>query len=202
MNVVIAIAAWSTCAALLVLTVACQRPKWQWLRNLKYHDVVSFIPAWTFFAPRPGTTDTRVLWRDCLRDGTVSPWRELLPPSAGLVRAVWNPLKRQTKLLTDVGPMVVRMAMANPDSELTLISLPYLIMLHRVMAIEASPLVEARQFLVVQTTGTGVGEDTLRPLFASRWHALASSDALTASSPRASRDNARTRPVAATSARP
>jgi hypothetical protein len=175
--------AWGICIVLLALTIACQRPRAKFLQDLKYRDVAAFIPSWSFFAPNPGTTDTRVLWRERLVGGSLSPWHELLPPTGGALRGLWNPTKRQRKLLTDVGPMVVRMVMQNPKSEYTLISLPYLIMLHRVMSLPASPLVAARQFVVVQTTHEGTGEGELRPLFASRWHAVEHAGALVTDGP-------------------
>jgi hypothetical protein len=169
---IIDVLVWLVCISLLLLTIICQRPRWKPLQTLKYNDLAAFIPAWTFFAPNPGTTDTRILWREMLFGGSISPWHEVLPPNNGPLRPVWNPTKRQRKLITDVGPMVLCLAHTNPKSEYTLISLPYLIILHRVMSLPASPIVCARQFLVVQTTHEGAGEGEMHPLFASRWHAL------------------------------
>lgn len=94
-----------------------------------------------------------------------------MPPVSGAIRAVWNPSKRQRKLLTDAGPMVIRLILQNPNSEYTLVSTPYLILLNYVMNRPGSPWVTARQFLVVQTTHEGTGEGEFQPLFASRWHA-------------------------------
>jgi hypothetical protein len=164
--------AWSICVGLLLLTIACQRTWWKPLQALKCRDVAVFIPSWMFFAPYPRTTDTRVLWRERLIGGSVGAWHELLPPVGGVLRAVWNPAKRERKLLNDIESSVLRMALDHPNSEYTLISLPYLIMLHRVMSLPASPLVCARQFLVIQTKNEGTGEGEIRPLFASHWHAL------------------------------
>jgi hypothetical protein len=163
---------WMVSATLLVTTVVCQRPMAAWVRTVKYHDIVAFVPSWTFFAPNPGTTDTRVLWRECTVDGAVSPWHDLLPPTGGLLRAVWNPLKRQHKLLTDTGPMVVRAALRNPTSDAVLVGLPYLLLLNRVMSLPSSTLAVSRQFLVVQTRHDGVEDEDIQPLFASRWHRL------------------------------
>jgi hypothetical protein len=168
------IAAWVICSALLALTIACQRPRWNWVRSLKYHDVAALIPAWTFFAPTPGIKDTRVLWRDCFVDGAMSPWRELLPPATGCLRFLWNPQKRQNKLITDAAQMILQMAVRDPESPLTLVSLPYLLLLNRVMSLPSSPLVIARQFVVVETRLLGVDSKDLFPLFATRWHSFSS----------------------------
>src|SRR5437667_4109401 len=101
---IIDVLVWLVCISLLLLTIFCQRPLWKPLQTFKYNDLAAFIPAWTFFAPNPVTTDTRVLWREMLFGGSISPWHEVLPPSNGLLRAVWNPTKRQRKLITAVGP--------------------------------------------------------------------------------------------------
>lgn len=174
MDLVAGIAAWTTCAVLLVLTVLCQRPPWKWLRDLKYRDVAALIPAWTFFAPNPGTTDTRLLWRELRCDGSVSVWHEVLPPRGGLRRAVWNPGKREGKVITDAGPMVLRMVANDPGSMLTLVSVPYLLLLHRVSAEPVSSVTVARQFIVVQTSGSDADNGPFQPLVLSRWHAMGS----------------------------
>lgn len=172
MDFAVGIVAWTVCVTMLVLTVLCQRPRWSWLRALKYRDVAALLPAWTFFAPNPGTTDTRLLWRETRIDGTVSVWHEILPPRGGLLRAVWNPHKRESKIITDAGPMVLRMLAANPQNRMTVISLPYLLLLQRVSVESVTSMSVARQFIVVQTKGTDADDESFRPLVLSRWHAL------------------------------
>ena len=166
------IIAWSVCGILLVLTVLCQRPRWKWLKSLKYRDVAAVIPAWTFFAPNPGKNDTRLLWRELRCDGSISVWHEVVPPSGGLLRAVWNPGKREAKAISDAGPMVLRMLTQNPKNQLTLVSLPYLVLLNRISSAPRTPLSVARQFLVLQTTGVDAASGGFQPLLLSRWHAL------------------------------
>jgi hypothetical protein len=160
--------AWAVCITLLVLTLACQRPAPRQLRSLKYRDVAALLPSWTFFAPNPGVTDTRLLWRDLLPDATASAWHEVLPPRSSLLRAVWNPQKRQAKLITDAGGIVARMGSEDPDNMGVLVSMPYLLILHRVCSEPASPMTLARQFLVVQTDRDG----EFAPRVLSKWHAL------------------------------
>ena len=164
--------AWTVVGLLLLCTLACQRPKWDWQRALKYRDVGAMIPSWTFFAPNPGRTDTRLLWRELRVDGSSSLWHEVLPPTGGMLRSVWNPNKRQSKLITDVGPMVLRQVRRNPESSMALISVPYLVILHRISAEPVTAVCVARQFLVVQTTGVEVATGEFTPLVLSRWHAV------------------------------
>jgi hypothetical protein len=166
------IAAWTICASLLALTVACQRPRWKWLTSLKYHDVAAVIPAWTFFAPNPGTNDCRLLWRELRCDGTVSVWHEVSPPGAGVLRALWNPRKREGKVISDAGPMLLRMIASNPTSTMSLVSVPYLLVLNRISAEPVSPMTVARQFLMLHTTGTDADTGQFSPLILSRWHAV------------------------------
>lgn len=68
---------------------------------LKAHDHFSLIPRWTFFAPRPGTTDYHLVYQVYCEDETL-PWREEeLADARTLAGAVWNPLKRNKKALSD-----------------------------------------------------------------------------------------------------
>lgn len=88
----------------LVLTVANQfdyaRSK---LGSVFTFDVLGLIPVWTFFAPRPGTSDYRIFFRgrnDC--DESV-PWNELeLSEPRKPWHFFWNPHKRHVKVLNDL----------------------------------------------------------------------------------------------------
>jgi hypothetical protein len=163
------IAAWAVVTLLLVLTVVNQFPNVKWIGRLKHYDLAAVIPYWTFFAPTPGTTDTRLFWRELRTDGVASGWREVRPPAnGGLVRAIWNPDKRQRKLIIDAGQMVARMASQDPHSSHTLVSLPYLLLLQRISNENVSAMTAARQFMVVSTTEDGL----LQPMLASRWHSV------------------------------
>jgi hypothetical protein len=160
------------CVAYLIVTALAQRPRFPWVRWLKGRDTFALIPIWTFFAPNPGTTDTRLLWRERLFDGTISPWHEVDPPTWGMLRAVWNPSKRIRKAITDASSILARRAAAEPKNKLLLISIPFLMILRYVCSFPASPLVVARQFVLCQTSGAD-GEGTEPKLvLVSNWHAL------------------------------
>lgn len=164
------------CVAALVVTALTQVRKPGFVRWLKRHDTFALIPIWTFFAPNPGTSDTRILWRERLFDGTISPWHEIAPPTGGLRRAFWNPDKRVRKAITDVGPGLARRARKQPDSKLVLVSVPFLMVLQYISALPGSPLAESRQFTVVQTSGADDEDGEPRILLVSNWHALRQED--------------------------
>jgi hypothetical protein len=159
------------CGAMLVITAATQARRWRWASWLKCRDACAYIPTWTFFAPNPGVTDTRVLWREQLTDGSVSHWHEVVPPQCGILRAVWNPRKRARKAVTDCGPMVTRLIARSKQSPLPMLSLPYLMLVQHIAGISGFPLSLARQFTIVSTQGADDAEDaTFRLLFISHWH--------------------------------
>jgi hypothetical protein len=137
---------------LLVVTAVVQPRRWSVWRWVRARDRFALVPWWTFFAPTPGVTDVRLLWREELVDGTVGPWHEAILPRSGFRRAVWNPTKRARKAVYDCGRSVSRTARGG-DTALDLLSLPYLMILQRVLGLPASPLGRARQFAVVETQG-------------------------------------------------
>jgi hypothetical protein len=159
------------CGAMLVITGASQLRRWRWASWLKNHDACAYIPTWTFFAPNPGVNDARVLWREQLADGSISPWHEVVPPNSSLLRALWNPTKRARKAVTDCGPMVVRLVSRNKGSKLPMLSLPYLMLVQFISGLPGSPLGIARQFTVINTQGADDRDDShFQLLFISHWH--------------------------------
>jgi hypothetical protein len=147
----------------------------RWARS---RDVFCLLPIWTFFAPNPGTTDTRLLWREALGSGHFGPWHELSPPRSSLWRAVWNPERRVQKAIADAGGLL---AQGVGESESAILTIPYLLLLNYVAAQTGSPHAIARQFVVVQTSGEPPEFDEVSTVSLSRWHAVGeSSDALEA----------------------
>ena len=68
---------------------------------LKAHDPLSVIPRWTFFAPRPGTTDYHLVFQ-VFQDSESGTWHEeQLADRRTIWGAFWNPLKRNKKVLSD-----------------------------------------------------------------------------------------------------
>lgn len=140
---------------------------------MRRRDVFCLLPIWTFFAPRPGTTDTRLLWREAFGGGHVGPWHELSPPQWSPWRAVWNPDRRTQKAITDAGGLL---AQDRGVSETTILTIPYLMLLSYVASQRGSPHAVARQFIVVQTAGEAPAFDDVEPVALSRWHAVVSAE--------------------------
>ena len=116
-------------------SVANQLPGSRRTLALYRYDPAGLIPAWTFFAPRPGVTDFAVLYRDACGDDDYTPWRRL---SSGARRdpwtALWHPEKRFEKLVTDLVP---GLASAYGDGNRQhLVSVPYLTLLAAVVGAE------------------------------------------------------------------
>lgn len=124
----------------------------------------SLIPKWTFFAPRPKTTDYLLCYQD--RYGT--PARDSEPVAIEfrqkgafwpVFRFLWNPNKRNTKAIVDIAGFILSYAAANRSriakNALALeLYVPYILLLNFV-SYYAPPLQpnSKRRFLVFKTFG-------------------------------------------------
>src|SRR5450631_2136047 len=69
-----------------------------WVRRRNYFGL---IPGWTFFAPVPGTTDYRFVYRDIAGNG-YGAWREVAwCAPRRLADLLWHPRRHRTKLVVD-----------------------------------------------------------------------------------------------------
>lgn len=160
-------------ACWFLLSVANQFQRSERLRlpeRIKSIDVVGAIPSWTFFAPRPGTSDYHLLYRQISRPGGISGWIEIpMVATRHWTHAFWNPHRRRSKVLCDcVGLISKQMHSAREegaDLEVTrsrlVVSVPYLAVLSQVMAVDADDrFAEAyRQFVVVERSGLDENRD-------------------------------------------
>jgi hypothetical protein len=167
---------WTVVAAvgfggLLAITAAIQRPGSRFKRWVKTRDPCYYIPTWTFFAPNPGVTDVRLLWREQLVDGVVGPWHEVDRPRQGILRGLWNPTKRARKVLHDCRRRL-QAARDRDEDELFMLSVSYLLILQHVVSLPVSPLSASRQFVLLETQGTDDEDGLLTLLFVSPWHDL------------------------------
>jgi hypothetical protein len=159
-------------ATALLLTALTQRRGWRLEQMLRARDVFSVLPLWTFFAPNPGTTDTRLLWREAFSTGATSHWHELSPPRrGGAWQAVWNPNRRIQKAIADAGALLAE-SRSREELDVVMLSVPYLMLLTYVAAQVGSAHGIARQFLLVQTSGDEPAFDEVTILVTSRWHAV------------------------------
>ena len=127
---------------------------WQPMERLKTNDICALIPNWKLFAPRPGTSDYYLVVRDYGPLEGWGRWREIpLGHSRSPWRFLWNPQKRQVKMLTDVVRDGSQLARHLPLEGLVL-SLPYLAILNYVTFIRRPPLCLQTQFMILKTEGT------------------------------------------------
>jgi hypothetical protein len=142
----------------LILSVFAQFSKSKYILQIKLHDHFALLPLWTFFAPNPGVTDYRLLYRDTFFDGQITPWKEVELSGTSPVNAIWNPEKRSRKTIVDSCQILFQiLSNTNANSALVsnsvLVSMPYLTILCYVMNMPRNNLCEYRQFLICSTYG-------------------------------------------------
>jgi hypothetical protein len=138
---------------------------------LKRHDLFSLIPSWTFFAPRAGTYDCHLVFRERLLDGQITVWKELQLRDVSPLRVFWNPSKRSQKTLSDFSGALVRMSGRKMNRRQVYLSMPYVALANFVANLPASTLVRSRQFAVARTFGF-IPEKDLQLIFRSGFHAV------------------------------
>lgn len=158
-------------AAWFALSVWAQVGRGPWLGALRYYDVCGVVPSWSFFAPRPGTSDLNLLYRDRLVDGQLTPWREIALGYPGSARWAWNPHKRRRKCVVDLCQSLQGVAQQTKSVERVLLQLPYIALLNYVSGMPRNGLHAATQFMVVRTFGPDASAEP-DILFVSSFHAL------------------------------
>jgi hypothetical protein len=153
------------------------------ISRIRRHDLFNLIPLWTFFAPNPGTSDYHVLYREKARDGSISAWSEIpLTHKRSWIAALWNPMKRETKVLADIVNSVAilieyhREQKTPPSTvgDAVMLSTPYLILMNIVVTrVGRSATTEQRQFALVESHGFD-SRDLPAVILCSPYHALAS----------------------------
>ena len=153
------------------------REKIELLRRL---NALHILPIWTFFAPKPGMSDTHILYRDkALPGASVTGWVEVgLAEERRPFHWLWNPRKRLDKLAVDA-VSEVKTIKNRGDSDgaddatiqhQVKLSKGYLILLNLVFAhSKLRPQSTSRQFAVVEASHFG-GERTIIPIFFSPFH--------------------------------
>jgi len=120
-------------------------------------DLFHLIPRWTFFAPRPMTSDYVVIVRllDDQRE-VVRDWQPISDASARtLLSGLWNPQRRLRKFRHDAAQLLLKFSRELPDDSIdrVVLTTPYLLLLN--CACESLGESDAAfvQFAVVQTHG-------------------------------------------------
>jgi hypothetical protein len=142
--------------------------------KLKSHvrkwDVFALVPQWNFFAPRPAQHDYVLLYRDQLKDGTMTDWAQVatIPPRP-IWSMIWNPRKRDNKALFDIATDLaahIRRSVAAVE-----LSVPYITILSYISEIPRFGPTGLTQFLLMRSQVTS--ESTNHEiLFLSRLHSL------------------------------
>lgn len=123
--------------------------------SIKRRDYFALIPKWTFFAPNPANTDYRLLYRDRLSDGSVTPWQEAaFCREKRLSTALWNPKKRNQKAISDLMRSLLRSFRNSNESAAALqLTLSYIGLLNIVTHLRHNEFSQFTQFAVFQTYG-------------------------------------------------
>ena len=156
-------------AWLLISTLA--QLSWAPMKKLKTHDAFSLIPNWSFFAPKPGTSDYHLVYRDTDSSGGTGQWREIpLADERTLWGAIWNPQKRKTKTLSDVVRGLITLAKDRSLKDYSL-TLPYLAILNYISSLPRSGPWVRTQFMILKSEGFYSEQDP-QFLFLSNEHRL------------------------------
>jgi hypothetical protein len=135
-------------------------------------DVCSLIPIWTFFAPNPGCSDVRILYRDRDSEGRIAPWREVEFGGRTSWHDLWSPKRRIFKGIVDVVPDLTvntDLTPKAPVSKQKVLSFPYLLLLNYVCYQPVDFQARTRQFAVARTRGFGT-ESQPEVVFLSAFH--------------------------------
>lgn len=142
--------------------------------HIRGWDVLSLVPEWTFFAPRPAEWDYHLLFRDVYADGGVTSWAEVkVAEERAWWNFVWNPDRRGRKALFDaVTELAVTLADARAAQGRVAVegSIPYLTLLNQISALPRLGTPERTQFLVLSSSAAAASEPQV--VYLSELHAL------------------------------
>lgn len=142
--------------------------------RLGYIAVVGALPTWSFFAPRPGTSDYRLLYREGAARGMMCMnWDEIDVgwKATRLVRCIWNPEKIGHKALCDCVQILITSVseLSQERRHLVFVSRAYLTLLSYVISKTTPATGTFIQFAVVESNGVTEGR-SINPVFLSRRH--------------------------------
>lgn len=153
----------------LLVSALYQTKRFAWVQRLKHRDFFALIPAWSFFAPNPGTTDVHLLYRDKLADGTVTHWKQVQCETT-LLRGIWNPHKRLQKGISDMTSDLQRYASRNAKhAERVLIYPSFLALLNFVSQQPHTATAAEAQFTIARSFGQHSQQD-VQVQFVSNFH--------------------------------
>lgn len=146
---------------------------------LRIFNFFNILPVWTFFAPKPGVNDIRLLFRDKDTQGNLSEWQEVLVfENRKWYHFLWNPKKRYNKLVLDSVAQLKGIMRAYGKQKIEddyfegtlMLSQGYIVLLAIVSDLPYTfKNTYSRQFLVVETNYMNVERDN-KPLMISSFH--------------------------------
>jgi hypothetical protein len=167
------VAAAAIAAVWLLVSLLFQTKKVRLVGYLKRFDHFAMIPAWSFFAPNPGTTDVHLLYRDRLVDGNVTLWKQVRWETPA-TRVLWNPYKRLQKGISDLTTDVHQYTLHHlKTAEHVLIYPGFIALLNFVSKQPHAPFAEFTQFCVARSFGTH-SEKNAEVQFLSNFHRIES----------------------------
>jgi len=154
------------------LCVATQFPQ-DVFQRVRRWDIFHLLPRWSFFAPRPLTSDYHFLYRDSLVDGTHTDWTEVQfsPPRSSLLSWLWNPEKRQAKAFCDLVSDLMQHQRLHHDETSIQLAVPYLMLLNYITNLPRSSNWTHTQFMLMTSPGE-LSTEAPTPLMLSGVHQL------------------------------
>jgi len=142
----------------------------RWLSRIVRNDF-GLVPSWTFFAPNPGRSDIRLVYRDRLPNGVSTQWQEACQkPLRNKWRFIWNPEKFKEKGVLDIALSLSRTVKSSDGKPaIAMLMWPYLVLLDRVLSEPRQTTGANRQFAILSTEGA-TAPRRMEALFLSGWH--------------------------------
>lgn len=138
-------------------------------------DYLGLLPSWSFFAPIPGTSDYRLVFRDKKNNHNWSEWNEVSFYSEfSFIRTIWNPKKVELKALSDIIQILLKELNNNlykKNPRLIMLTTPYMALLTKVNNEPCPDDSIERQFAVLSSSGFGQDRKVV-PLFVSSSHLI------------------------------
>ncbi|MDN3505939.1 MAG: hypothetical protein P0S96_01770 [Simkaniaceae bacterium] len=113
-----------------------------------------FIPSWSFFAPIPGMHDYNLMFRGITKEGQVLEWDSVfkLRDKRGFFSFFWNPEKKFLKSLMDIAQELLKFSNSVQHRNQICISIPYLLILNFITALNHIENVEKVQFMILSNS--------------------------------------------------
>jgi hypothetical protein len=125
------------------------------IKKITQHDKCALLPRWTFFAPNPGCTDFRLVYRTFDEQELPSAWKEVcMVRERAWSDAIWNPDKRLLKAVVDLAQALLAIRRTYDDPTVLITSFPYVVLAHYLdCQPRLDPSAKSWQFMVIQTHG-------------------------------------------------